>query len=151
MSDRDILAFVGVWLRGDKAYFVRRSCRMENHAGQWSLPSVQLLPGVLSSDNVSVAVVEQFRRLSGERFRKSPISVKRFLICGREYRENIPRPAWVDLRLYEIAFDEEPRLDPEYYVEGRWMTLSEYRVASDPAAAGLCCNLLERFMQRADA
>ena len=104
----EIHAVVGVWRRGDLTYYVRRSGKMENYPGVWSLLSIQFEPSELVDPNDLQKIQEIMVGMSNERLGGTTISVKGYLDSGDS--DHNPYRKHVYLHLYEIYLDR--RTDP---------------------------------------
>jgi hypothetical protein len=51
----------------------------------------------------------------------------------------------VKLHLYEVEVEEDPELNPEYYVDSAWFTPEEYLRVSANATCGLCMRMWSDF------
>ena len=135
----ELHAVIGVWHRGDLTYYVKRSEKMENYPGLWSLFSIQFRPDELRNSKDLSFVRRLMQRLSQERLGGVPITVKEHLISG-DSRDN-PIGKHVYLHLYEIELAKEPNLNPDYYSGGAWLTPEEYERRSAGQLCGLCLRL----------
>ena len=132
-------AAIGVWPKGDRTFYVKRSPSMENYPNVWSLMSIQFAPDELA-DFLDLARVQRImERMSQERLGGAPVRVVRYLKSAR--CSDNPMRVPVRLHLYEIELEEEPRLNPEYYIDSAWMTPEEYSVASANSTCGLCMRM----------
>src|SRR6266536_4468826 len=122
-----LFGVIGVWYRGDRTFYVKRSEKMRNYPGVWSLPSIQFDPAVLADKGDLDAVQRYVDRMSAERFGGVPIKTLEFLTSG-DSDEN-PIRMHVFLNLYRIEMRSEPVLNPEYYTDMKWMTAEEYERA----------------------
>jgi hypothetical protein len=140
VSERDELhAVIGVWFRGPLTWYVKRSLKMENYPGVWSLPSVRIARDEIPDPaNIELAV-PAFQRMSAERLGGAPIQVHDYLVSGSSAIN--PMRLQVTLHLYAIDFATAPRLNPAYMTEARWMSAAEYRQASVGQQCGLCLRL----------
>ena len=136
---KKIRAVIGVRRRGAETLYVKRSKRMTNYPGVWSLFSIQHAAEELPDRHDLVAAARRFEAMSRQRLGGVPVEVERFLIDGSSDRN--PMGIDVDLSLYEIDFRREPVLDPSFYTEARWMTAAEYETASVGQPCGLCLRL----------
>ena len=132
-------AVIGVWAKGDRTFYVRRSPSMENYPNVWSLLSIQFASDELS-DFLDLASVQRvMERMSEQRLGGAPLRVVRYLKSSR--CSDNPMGVPVKLHLYEIELEAEPRLNPEYYVDSAWMTPEEYTRASANSTCGLCMRM----------
>jgi hypothetical protein len=134
-----LFGVIGVWYRGDRTFYVKRSDRMRNYPGVWSLPSIQFDPAVLTNNQDLGAVQRYVNMMSAERFGGVPIRTLEFLTSG-DSDEN-PIGMHVFLYLYRIEMRAEPVLNPEYYTDMKWMTAEQYERASYGQQCGLCMRL----------
>lgn len=132
-------AVIGVWHRGDVAYYVRRSEKMENYPGLWSLFSTQFLPEELTDAKDLSAAQRLMERMSYERLYGEPVTVMDHLISGDSDDNPIGRHVY--LHLYEIELEKEPRLNLDFYTEGAWLTPGEYEQRTAGLRCGLCLRL----------
>jgi len=132
-------AIIGVWARGDRTFYVKRSECMENYPGVWSLLSIQFAPDELPDFLDFGKVQPVMEKMSRERLDGAPIRVVRYLKSSRcsDNPMNVP----VVLHLYQIELDEEPQLNPRYYVDSAWFTPEEYLRASANSTCGLCMRM----------
>lgn len=115
MKKVPITAVIGVRYEGPRAWYVRRSDRMANYPGVWSLPSIQFAPVELPDVHDLNRVTGHFSRLSQERLGDVGIDVKRHLTSGTS--DINPMGVDVTLHLYHIELADDPVLDPAFYVE----------------------------------
>jgi hypothetical protein len=132
-----IRAVIGVWRNGPRTFYVKRSERLTNYPGIWSLPSFQF-DLVLDFDAPRI-----FRELSRSRFGGTAIVVGPQLISGSS-NEN-PMNEWVTLFLYEIEFVREPWVNTEFYTDSAFMTQEEYEIATADVTCGLCTRLWANY------
>ncbi len=140
---RPIYAVIGVRRSGSRTYYVRRSARMENYPLVWSLLSIQYDPDELRRPDDLSKVTAYMERMSAERLGGVPIRTKGLLIFGSEYSEALRRN--VTLHLYDVELPKEPLLNPDYYIDGAWMTPEEYAFRSVGQTCGLCLRLWASF------
>lgn len=132
-------AVIGVRRAGGSTFYVRRSDHMENYPGVWSLFSLQYDPAALADVTDLNSVAPIFQRMSEQRLGGVPIRVKSYLTSGSSDRN--PMGVNVTLHLYEIEFDEEPRLNGRYYTDGAWLTAEDYETRCAEQVCGLCLRL----------
>lgn len=132
-------AVIGVRFRNHLTYYVKRSESMENYPGVWSLFSTQFDPNELGDPEDLTRVQRLMEEMSKERLGGVPIIVKRHLTSGDS--DDNPINKHVYLHLYEIELPEEPRLNPDYYAAGEWLTPEEYQRRSANQKCGLCLRL----------
>ena len=135
----ELHAVIGVWYRGDLAYYVKRSHRMRYYPGVWSLFSMQFEPSELKDPNDLRKVHRIMVKMSNERLGGTLIDVAGFLDSGNS--DHNPYGRHVYLHLYEIQLDREPHLNPSYYTDGAWLTAEEYEGRSAGQPCGLCIRL----------
>ena len=99
-------AVIGVWHRGDETYYVKRSEKMQNYPGIWSLFSIQFRPNELTDPKDLSSVRRLLRKLSKERLSNEPVTVKAHLVSGDS--DDNPIDRHVFLHLYEIELEKEP-------------------------------------------
>ncbi len=132
-------AVIGVWVRGERTFYVKRSDKMKNYPGAWTLFSIQYtpqeLPNTLDLDRVQ-ALME---RMSAERLSATPIEVRQFLTAST--CTNNPINMIVNLRLYRIELAFEPVLNPDYYLDAAWMTPREYLDRHGNTLCGSCLRM----------
>jgi hypothetical protein len=136
---RPITAVIGVRRNGASTFYAKRSARMTNYPGVWSLFSIQYLPEELPDPADLAAAGVLFERMSSERLGGIPVAVSRYLTAGSS--DANPMKVDVTLRVYEIDFGAEPILHPDFYDEARWMSAEEYQTASAGQPCGLCLRL----------
>lgn len=135
----EIHAVIGVWTRGDLTYYVKRSEKMQNYPGVWSLLSVQFHPQDLQRPEDLATVQKLMKHMSEERLGDVPISVKKYLISGDS--DHNPYDIHVYLHLYEIRVLSDPNLNSDYYSKGAWLTAEQYEERSAGQPCGLCLRL----------
>ena len=134
-----LFGIIGVAYRGNRTLYVKRSMKMRNYPGVWSLPSIQFDPSSLA-DPANIGAVQRYvDQISAERFNGTPLTAKEFLTFG-DSDEN-PIGMHVYLYLYWIELSGEPKLNPDYYTDVKWMTAAEYERASFGQPCGLCTRL----------
>ncbi|MER8388340.1 hypothetical protein NKH14_22970 [Mesorhizobium sp. M1380] len=136
---KPIHAVIGVRRAGGATFYVRRSEHMENYPGVWSLFSIQYDPVSVADVADLAAVAPLFETMSAQRLGGVPVRVKSYLTWGSSDRN--PMGVEVTLHLYEIEFDEEPRLNERYYTDGIWLTAEEYEERCAEQVCGLCLRL----------
>lgn len=132
-------AAIGVRFRDALTFYVKRSEKMANYPGVWSLPSIQFGPQELPDPSVISSAQALMEEMSKERLGGVPIKTNQFLISG-DSTDN-PFGRHVFLYLYEIELPEEPRLNPDYYTDSAWLTAREYEERSAGQRCGLCLRL----------
>jgi len=146
MLSREIHAFIGVWYEEGKTFYVRRSRKMANYPGVWSLLSIQFEPSSYQ-EQLDPGYVQSFmEQMSRERLGGVGIRVVRFLSSAHCMQN--PMNAHVFLHMYSVELDEMPRLNPEYYEECAWMTPEEYMEKSTGSACGLCLRMWSDYSVR---
>ena len=136
---KPINAVIGVRHHGASTFYVRRSERMVNYPGVWSLFSIQFKPEELPDPRDLAAAERLFERMSADRAGGVPVHVGKYLTFGSS--DQNPMGVDVNLHLYEIEFGEEPRLNPTFYADGAWLTPEEYQIRSSDRRCGLCMRL----------
>lgn len=134
-----LYAIIAVANRGDRTFYVRRSNKMENYPGVWSLPSVRFDPVQLPDIRNLERVQGYMNRMSVERLGGVPVIARRLLTTG-DSADN-PISQHVFLYLYEVDLPTPPQLNSDYYVDSAWMTAAEYEGACKGQQCGLCLRL----------
>lgn len=143
-----ITAVIGVWTRGDRTYYVRRSGTMQNYPGAWSLFSEQYDPAEIDPDD-RADVNKVFDRMSKRRLGSVGIKVGRLVSARSRYTHALGRS--VTLRLFEIELEREPILNPEFYSDAAWLTNDEFRERVTAVPCGMCTRMLSDYrMQRGE-
>ncbi len=132
-------AVIGVWHSDDVTLYVKRSEKMQNYPGVWSLFSIQFRPDQLPDPKDLSTVQRLMQKMSKERLGGEPVTVKAHLISGDS--DDNPIGKHVHLHLYEIELQREPKLNPDYYDDGAWLTPEEYERRSAGQRSGLCLRL----------
>lgn len=135
----ELHAVIGVRHSGERTYYVKRSLKMENYPGLWSLLSIQFDPDELPDPQDTWRAQLLMERLSAERLGGIPIQAKKYLISGNS--TDNPYDKNVILHLYEIELLEEPVLNPDYYTDAAWLTPEEYERRTSGERCGLCLRL----------
>ena len=135
----EIHAVIGVWYCGERTYYVKRSEKMANYPGVWSLLSIQFEPHNLMDQNHLPDIQRLMEKMSVERLGGKPLVVRRHLVSGNS--DQNPMEKHVSLHLYEIDLLEEPALNPDYYTEGAWLTAEQYEERAAGQPCGLCLRL----------
>lgn len=136
---KSIDAIIGVCYNDNKTLYVKRSRKMENYPGVWSLFSMQYDPAVVNDflDLKSIQLV--MSQMSEQRLGGVPVYVRQYLsstTCTKN-----PIDAIVKLHLYGIEFEQEPKLNPSYYTESEWMTPEQYLHNRGDALCGSCIRM----------
>jgi hypothetical protein len=134
-----IYAVIGVRRNGPSTYYVKRSAFMANYPSVWSLMSIQHAPNEMLDPYDLYEASVYFERMSEQRLGGAALRVSRYLTAGAS--DANPMNVDVTLKLYELEFDEEPRLNPRYYEAARWMSAAGYEAASAGQRCGLCLRL----------
>lgn len=132
-------AVIGVWTRGGRTFYVRRSATMENYPNVWSLLSIQYAPDELPNFLDLPSVQRVMDRMSKQRLAGAAVRVVRHLKSAR--CSDNPMGARVALHLYQVELDSEPELNPAYYTDWAWFTPEEYIRASANSTCGLCMRM----------
>ncbi len=135
----ELQAVIGVWHRGPQTYYVKRSEKMTNYPGLWSLLSKQFDLKDLPDPKDLSAIQPVMERLSRERLGGVPIATKKHLTSGDS--DDNPIDRHVFLHLYEVELLVEPRLNPDYYTDAAWLTPEAYEEKSAGLQCGLCLRL----------
>lgn len=143
MTGTPITAVIGVRHDGPLTWYLRRSMRMANYPGVWSLPSIQFSPDDLPDVADLERVSAHFDRLSAERLGGVPVHVVRHLTSGTS--DMNPMGVDVTLHLYLIDMPEEPVPNPDFYLASDWLSASEYEERSAGQPCGLCTRLWGDF------
>lgn len=135
-------AVIGIWLREGRAFYVKRSEneKLNNYLGVWSLFSIQYEEGELEDVKDLSAASRLMQKMTEERLCGSPIRTKGFLFEDSANSMKIINK-WVYLKFYEIEFDNDPKLNPDYYTDGRWMTFDEYEEQLGEGGCGSCIRM----------
>ncbi len=141
--NKPIHAVIGVRRIGGTTFYVRRSEHMENYPGVWSLFSTQYDPALVGDVTDLEQVTRIFQDMSAERLGGVRTRAKSYLTSGSS--DQNPMGVQVTLHLYEIEFDEEPRLNPRYYTDGAWLTPEQYEECCAEQVCGLCLRLLSDY------
>lgn len=139
MTGQPIHAVIVVLHAGGLTWYVRRSERMGNYPGVWSLPSRQYDPATFEDPNDLTRAQEIVDALSAERLGGVGMRVSRFLTEGSS--DVNPMGVDVTLRLYEVDLCPEPVLNRDFYVDSEWMSPVRYQEASAGQTCGLCLRL----------
>ena len=139
MPQTEVNAVIGVWHDGPVTYYVRRSQKMRNYPGVWSLPSIQYRAQEVSQPEDLLCVQPLFEKMSKQRLGNVPVCVKDYLISGSSDRN--PYGLHVHLHLYRIEIIRDPDLEADYYTDGAWLTAGEYQRRNADQACGLCLRL----------
>lgn len=141
-------AVIGVWYRGAKTFYVKRSEKMQNYPGAWSLFSIQYDPSEMP-DSLDLDVAQRLmERMSHQRLYGAPIRVTSFLTAST--CTNNPINKIVNLRLYGVAFDREPKLDADYYVDAAWLTQGQHVERRGSAMCGSCTRMWWSWYDRSE-
>ena len=136
---RSLNAVIGVWHRGIRTFYVKRSDKMQNYPGLWSLLSIQYQPRDLPNPLDLQSVQLHMDKLSLERLSGRQMRVQQHLLSGDSDLNPLNRHVF--LHLYEVHLDKEPRLNPDYYTAGAWLTPTEYEQRNAGIQCGLCLRL----------
>jgi hypothetical protein len=136
---REINAVIGVWHKGGRTFYVKRSSSMRNYPNTWSLLSIQFMPEEFPDFTDMAAAGNLMRKMANERLGGVPVRLLRYLKSAR-CSEN-PMKVSVTLHLYEIDLQAEPVLDPHYYVDSAWFTPEDYLSMSESQTCGLCMRM----------
>ncbi len=136
---RNIEAVIGVWHRGGRTFYVKRSEHMANYPNTWSLLSIQFSPEEFPDFTDLAGAQKLMERMSEERLGGAAVRLIRYLKSSR--CSDNPMQVPVTLHLYEIELDSEPKLNPKYYADSAWFTAEEYVKASEHATCGLCMRM----------
>jgi hypothetical protein len=139
MNPREIHAVIGVWHRGPETFYVRRSMKMENYPGVWSLLSIQFDPSEFDDVYDFDAARNLFRAMSAQRLNNAEFAVKRYLSSANCV--NNPMRKRVFLHMYELEMDCEPELNQDFYTNWAWMTPKQYARSSEGMSCGLCVRM----------
>ena len=132
-------AVIGVWHCGSLTYYVKRSGKMANYPNLWSLLSIKYEANELNDPMDLDCVRRHMQHMSNERLGGESVVVRKHLIAGDS--DDNPIGMHVYLNLYEIELQKEPRLNPNYYTEGAWLTPEEYERRTAGRKCGLCLRL----------
>jgi hypothetical protein len=138
-TSSSIHAVIGVWHRGARTFYVKRSAKMQNYPLVWSLLSIQFDPRVVR-DHLDVPTIQPLMtKMADDRLRSAPIRVTRYL-SSANCADN-PMSRRVFLHLYEVEFETEPKLAPEFYVDAAWLDPDEYERRAAGTTCGLCLRM----------
>ena len=141
-----IHALIGVWHDGAKTFYVKRSPKMGNYPSVWSLLSIQFDPAGIT-DPLNLGSVRSYMKdMTHQRLGPVPIHVKRYL-SSATCSDN-PMRTRVFLYMYEVSFDRDPPLNPDYYTDSAWMTPAEYEAKSTGSTCGLCLRMWSDYCVR---
>lgn len=139
----ELHAVIGVWNRGEQTFHVKRSQKMTNYPGVWSLLSIQFNPDDLPEPSDLVKVQTYMKAMSAERL--NGVGIRTIAMLASESSDKNPIGRDVHLHLYRVELDHEPELHPDFYEDGRWMTFEEYEQAARDAPCGLCMRMWGDF------
>ena len=134
-----IEAVIGVWYKDGRTFYVKRSEQMENYPNVWSLLSIQFTPEEFPDFTDLAAAQKVVEKMSQERLGGVPVRLKHYLKSAR--CSDNPMQVPVTLHLYQIELDNEPELNPRFYVDSAWFTVEEYLTASAKSTCGLCMRM----------
>jgi hypothetical protein len=134
-----LFALIGVAYRGDRTLYVKRSMKMQNYPGVWSLLSIQFDPEILTDVKDLKQVQRHVDRMSDERLGGVPLAAMEMIASGDS--DSNPIGKHVFLYLYRLELLKEPRLAADYYTDMKWMTALEYEHASIGQPCGFCMRL----------
>lgn len=148
----ELHAIIGIWKRGLKSYYLKRSENMENYPSVWSLFSIQFNPVQLPDPSDLVQAQSIMDLISAERLNGAPTKVIEYLTSDDS--DTNPINTHVFLHLYLVELDTEPELNPDYYEEGAWLTFDEFEEKTRESGCGSCTRMwwdhafLRRWVQR---
>jgi hypothetical protein len=134
-----IHAVIGVWHRGARTFYVKRSEQMQNYPIVWSLLSSQFNPEVVRDPLDLPTIQPLMTKMSAERLHGAPIHVTRYL-SSANCADN-PMRKRVFLHLYEVEFDAEPKLTPAFYTDAAWLDPDQYERRAAGTTCGLCLRM----------
>ena len=134
-----IHAVIGVWHRGARTFYVKRSKKMQNYPLVWSLLSIQFDPSMVQDHLDLRAIQPLMTKMADERLHGAAVQVTRYLSSG--HCTDNPMRKHVFLHLYEIEFETEPRPTPEFYVDAAWLDPDEYEQRAAGTTCGLCLRM----------
>ncbi|MEM7115513.1 MAG: hypothetical protein AAF614_23935 [Chloroflexota bacterium] len=132
-------AVIGVWTNEAKTFYVQRSEKMENYPLVWSLLSIQFPENELADPQDLSTVQGYMEKMSAQRMNGTPVRVMRYLSSDNSARNPISKHVF--LHLYQIEFLEEPKLNPDYYVNSEWLTFEGYERKAAGGPCGLCMRM----------
>ncbi len=135
---RELHAVIAVWHRDSKTYYVKRSDSMENYPGVWTHMSVKFRLEELPDSRELDAAQVIMDRLSAERLGGTDIRVVELLSAATSSTN--PINVCVHLSMYRVELAAEPRLNPRFYTDGKWMTHEEYAFLDNPPC-GTCIRM----------
>lgn len=122
-----------------RAYYVLRSDQMTNYPNVWSLLSEKFTEEELP-DHLDLSAVQLvFNRMAIQRLGGTPVRVTHYITSGT--CDKNPMNKRVTLHLYRIEFEDNPELNPRYYIDSEWLDAEVYHARADEAACGLCTRL----------
>lgn len=134
-----IHAVIGVWHRGARTFYVKRSEKMQNYPLVWSLLSIQFDPQVVT-DHLDLRLIQPLMtKMANERLCGASARVTRYLSSAS--CDDNPMRQRVFLHLYELEFESEPQLSSEFYVDAAWLDPDEYERRSAGTTCGLCLRM----------
>ena len=134
----ELHAVIGVCYEQERTFYVKRSSTMANYPDVWSLFSIQIDPAGFRPESLAMAS-EYFKKMSDLRLGGVDVAVLGHMRSGS--CDKSLKGHHVTLHLYLVRMEEEPKLNPEYYIDGRWMTPEEYSQATATVTCGLCSRL----------
>jgi hypothetical protein len=144
VSRHVLYAVIGAWYRGDRTFYVKRSEKMQNYPGAWSLFSIQYDPSEMP-DSTDLATAQRImERMSDERLYGAPVQVRAFLTAST--CNNNPINKIVNLRLYRMELERQPALHRDYYVDAAWLTRTELETRRGNTVCGSCLRAWFDFM-----
>lgn len=134
-----IRAFIGAWKKGDKTYYVKRSDKMENYPGVWSLFSMQIpwekFTELPQDRDLALDIMQT---ISNQRLGGLEVTNALWISGAESFRTELGKS--VALHLYRVELIGEPKLNPYFYSEGAFLTADEFR-SMDKMPCGTCVRM----------
>lgn len=136
---RKLSAVIGIWHRENETYYVQRSEKMQNYPSLWSLFSKQFLPDDLHDPSDLYKAQGIMDQMSVERLCGAQVKVLEHITSGTSASN--PIRMHVTLHLYLLEFPTEPKLNPDFYSEGTWLTFNEFEEKINKSTCGSCTRM----------
>jgi len=119
-AEPELYAVIGVWVRENETFYVKRSDSMED-------------PSELARAS------EIMKKMAEERLYDADITTEKHILS--EESKNNPIDTYVHLDLYKVELPDEPKLNPRYYQDGRWLSFEEYTEMAKNQTCGSCMRM----------
>lgn len=126
---------------GTKVLWVRRSSKMNNYPGIWTLFSQQYSPEEILGAKDLAGAKEVFNRMASERLLGAPITIEAYLDQTSGFSDDLKRE--VHLMLYKIEFPWGLKLNEDYYTYAQWLTWDEHFKYHKQPSCGMCTRLFQ--------